>query len=112
MTPIQRAQITSAKEALLAIDHPPQGVRYALDILGALTQESGTVEVWLTEAPSDANAKIFLIKAIREMTQIGLAEAKRCTETLPQCLGRFPADHAGIFRLRVAGGLVELRAPA
>ena len=39
MTPIQRAQITSAKEALLAIDHAPQGVRYALDILGALTQE-------------------------------------------------------------------------
>jgi large subunit ribosomal protein L7/L12 len=78
-----------------------------------VTQGSGTVDVVLVSAKP--NSKIALIKVVREVTGLGLKEAKNIVESLPKTLhrglARQQADHLKKM-LEGAGGTVELRPPA
>lgn len=110
MTPVERAQLKSIRQSLGQVNEPSSEVVGSIAVLDTMLAEPTVahMKVWVTAWTGENTGKVWLIKAIREITCLGLAEAKHCVESLPQCLGTFPVDHPGIAKLRDAGATVEL----
>ncbi|HEU4412975.1 MAG TPA: ribosomal protein L7/L12 [Polyangiaceae bacterium] len=106
------AQGPYEREAVGAKGAPPPGPSAAEAPPVPAAPTGATVDVVLVRAKPDA--KIMLIKAVREATGLGLKEAKDLVEGVPKPLRRgLPRPQAERVKaaIEAAGGGVELRPP-
>ena len=86
------------------------GARFVLTSPVRGSADAGLVDVVLLSYP--AKQQINVIKALREATRLGLADAKRATDALPAVVARdVPAAEGQRIqaRLEAAGATVQVR---
>jgi len=96
--------VTAAAPAAVAVAAPAGGGE------AAAVEEATDFQVILSEAPADK--KIAIIKAVREVTALGLKEAKELVEGAPKPLKESaPKKEAEEIKSKIeaAGGKVELK---
>lgn len=113
MTVMQIAQLTKVLEERWGVKAAPVAVGVAPGPGPGPAPEKPPEQTEFTVVLKDAGAqKIQVIKAIREVTNLGLKEAKDMTEGLPKDIkAGVPKDEAESIKKKIeeAGGKVEIK---